>query len=271
MKGIKFMKIFEIVDEENNLSIGILQYYEKEKTCIIELQDYLDEWSAPLLFTSYVKKHIYTMPRDISFMWVRERVIPSGRQNIKDILNNHRMKSYDEMRFLEISEGRCSQDSLYIRPINALPSYVIERKKRNLIDCTTLDNNVLLCFFADECTKKINLRTLEYVKGIDKILKNKNLYESGMVGTDGYFATFNDSIDIPAEILYDSGEEAGLSLNDIKTFISKNVLDTGDACNLLECSRQNIAYMIAQKQLTTVREEVRGNLYLKGDVMRKKW
>ena len=86
------------------------------------------------------------MPRDISFMWVRERVIPSGRQNIKDILNNHRMKSYDEMRFLEISEGRCSQDSLYIRPINALPSYVIERKKRNLIDCTTLDNNVLLCF-----------------------------------------------------------------------------------------------------------------------------
>ena len=31
MKGIKFMKIFEIVDEENNLSIGILQYYEKEK------------------------------------------------------------------------------------------------------------------------------------------------------------------------------------------------------------------------------------------------
>ena len=52
------MKIFEIIDEENNMSIGVLQYYEKEKNCIIELQENLDEWTAPLLFTSYVNKHI---------------------------------------------------------------------------------------------------------------------------------------------------------------------------------------------------------------------
>ena len=48
------MKIFEIIDAELELSMGVLLYYEKEKTCIIELQEYLDEWTAPLLFTSYV-------------------------------------------------------------------------------------------------------------------------------------------------------------------------------------------------------------------------
>ena len=69
MRGIRYMKIFEIIDEENNMSIGVLQYYEKQKNCIIELQANLDEWTAPLLLTSYVNKHIYTMPRDISFMW----------------------------------------------------------------------------------------------------------------------------------------------------------------------------------------------------------
>lgn len=265
------MKIFEIIDEENNISVGVLQYYEKEKTCIIELQENLDEWTAPLLFTSYVNKHIYTMPRDISFMWVRERVIPSGRQNIKEILNNHGLKSYDELRFLEISEGRCSQDSLYIRQINDLPDYVIERKKRNLLDCVVLDNNALLCFFADDSTKKVDLYALKYFKGVDKIIKNKSLYESGMVGTDGYFATFNDSIDIPVSILYEAGTEIPLSLHDLTTFVKKNVVDTSTACSILECSRQNIAYMKAQEQLNTVKEDVRGSLYLKGEVISKKW
>ena len=39
MKGIKFMKIYEILDEENALSMGVLLYYEREGTCIIELQE----------------------------------------------------------------------------------------------------------------------------------------------------------------------------------------------------------------------------------------
>ena len=30
MKGTKFMKIFEILDKENEISIGVLLYYEKE-------------------------------------------------------------------------------------------------------------------------------------------------------------------------------------------------------------------------------------------------
>ena len=61
MKGIKFMKIFEIFDEENEISIGVLLYYEKEGTYIIELQEYLDEWTAPLLFACYVRKKIYQL------------------------------------------------------------------------------------------------------------------------------------------------------------------------------------------------------------------
>ena len=107
------MKIYEILDRENELSIGTLIYYKKSRTFIIELQGYLDEWNAPLLMTSFVKRGIFTIPRDISLMWVRERIIPSGRQNIGMILNTHKLKEYDEMTFLEKSGGVCSQDSLY--------------------------------------------------------------------------------------------------------------------------------------------------------------
>ena len=265
------MKIYEIMDDYNKMRVGTLLYYEKEKTCIAELPEYLDEWTAPFLFSIYVKKHIFTIPRDISFLWVKERVIPSGRQNIDAILKNHHMKSYDEMKFLEISEGKCSQDSLYIRKIDVLPDYVIERQQKNLSECVFTDEHALLCFFADETVRKINLADLTDWEDVDKVLKHEPLYSSGKIGVGGYYVTFNDSIDIPVKTLYESGVAIPLKLNDFKAFVQKNVLDTTESSNMLECTRQNISYLVNQQQLKPVKEEVRGNLYLKGDVLHTKW
>ena len=61
---------------------------------------------------------------------------------------------------------------------------------------------MLLCFFADDIVKKVNLEQIVEVEGVDKILSNKSLFESGKVGTGGYSVTFNDSIDIPAAVLW---------------------------------------------------------------------
>ena len=265
------MKIFEIIDAENALLMGVLLYYEKERTCMIELPEYLDECTAPLLFTSYVKRKIYTIPRDISFLWVKERVIPSGRQNIKDILAQHHLQSYDEMKFLEISEGRCSQDSLYIKKIEELPDFVLKRQQKNIAECVLLENHTILCFFADETIRKIELKNLKEINDMEKVIRNEYVYQSGKVGTGGYFITFNDSIDIPAGILHDAGIAIPLSMKDFKAFVKKNILDTTESCSMLQCSRQNISYMVSQGQLAPVKEEVRGNLYLKGDVLHAMW
>lgn len=264
------MKIYEIFDEEMDRSVGVLLYYEKQRVCIIELQEDLNEWTAPLLFTSYVKRKIYTIPRDISFLWVKERVIPSGRQNIGDILAHHHMQSYDEIRFLEISEGRCSQDSLCIRKIDRLPEYVSRRRETNVVDCVLLEDCRLLCFFANEEVKKIDLDRLKNSGDVDKIINNERLYRSGQVGVDGYYVTFNDSIDLPAQTLYAMGEKIPLKTADFLAFIRENVVDTAQSCKMLGCSRQNLSYMVGQRQLKPIRENVRGNLYLKGDILQNK-
>ena len=265
------MKIFEIIDEENALEIGCLLYFEKERDFIIELQDYLDEWTAPLLFTSFVKDSVYTIPREISLLWVRERVIPSGRQNIGSILSNHKLKEYDEMKFLELSSGRCSQDSLYIRKIDELPDYVSARREKNLIDCVAIQENRLLCFFADEKVKIVQLSALHQLESVKKVMKNTLLYESCTVGTGGYSVTFNNSIDIPSAVLYETGEEIPLSRRDFISFVQKNVVDTTECCDILACTRQNLSYMMKNKQIEGVKENVRGNLFFKGDVVRNKW
>lgn len=60
------MKAYEIRDYESEENVGVLLYYEQGKDFIIELKDALDEWTAPLLFSGFVKSEIYTISRDIS-------------------------------------------------------------------------------------------------------------------------------------------------------------------------------------------------------------
>jgi len=271
MKGTKSMRLYKIVDEEQNLLIGTLLYYEKAQDFIIELNDELDEWNAPLLLTSFVKKGIFTIPRDISFLWVKERIIPSGRQNISSILDAHKLKQYDEMTFLELSNGRCAQDNMYIKKIAEIPDYVIERARKNIKECIVLNNEAILCFFEDNTTKKVQLETLNQIDGVKKICKNQLLLQSCHVGTGGYFITFNNSIDIAASVLYKSGTEIPIELSDFITFINNNVLDTTDSCNALECSRQNLSYLVKHELLEPIKGDVKGNLYLKGNVLKNSW
>ena len=266
------MKTYEITDIERREAIGMLLYYEREKTFIAELKDDLDEWTAPLLFAGLVKKNIYTVPRDLTLAWVRERLIPPGRQNIDAILSRHHLREYDEMKMLELSEGKCSQDPLRIKKTDTLPDYVLRRMKHNLTDVTVCDNGRLLCFFNDGSVRLFDLRANAGMNDdIAKILSNSELLLSGKVGTGGYFVTFNDSIDIPAALLYDHSAQLPLTMGDFLCFVRNNIRDTAETCRILGCTRQNLAYMQDKGQLNSVKSDVKGNLFLKGDVMRNMW
>lgn len=265
------MKAYKIIDEELNREIGTLLYYDKEKRFIVELMDDLDEWTAPLTFTAYVKKGQFTMSREMSFIWVKERVIPSGRQNIKAILKNHKMKSYDEMRLLELSSGRCSQDALYIKSIDKLPGYVTKRMQKNLTECVVCDDAELLCIFADDVIKKVKLSGFMDVKDIDKVVINEKLLNSACVATGGYAVTFNDSIDIPSALLYERGVKIPLKKCDLLAIVEHNIIDTNESCKVLECTRQNLTYLIKQNKISPIKEDVRGNLFFKGDILKNRW
>ncbi len=265
------MKLYKILDGENAYSIGILLYYEKAKSCIIELEEGLDEWTAPLLLTSYVKKGIFTIPRDVSRLWVRERVIPSDRQNIGAILAYHRLKSYDEMALLELADGKCAQDSLYIQKTDTLPKYVAIRQQKNLVECFPTDGGYILCFFADGTAKRVDIEKLNGVEGMEKPAQNRQLFLSGRIGPGGYAMTFDDAYDVAATDLYRAGETLPLRLEDLIAFIDRGTCDTGESCEELNCSRQNISYLIKQGSLKPIKEEVNGNLFLKSDILKTRW
>ena len=100
---------------------------------------------------------------------------------------------------------------------------------------------------------------------------NAPLFASAALGTDGYFVSFDNSIDVPAWALYKEGQKVPLKYDDFLAFAKNNLEDTSSSCEILECSRQNLAYMVKENQLSPFKENVKGNLYLRKDVVKNRW
>lgn len=269
------MKSYAIYDEqlERQTPIGYLFYYEKAKSFVIELSSDVDEWQAPLLFQGLVRKGIYTIPKEISLMWVRERIIPSGRQNIGEILRTHRLKEYSEIAMLTLSKGRSSQDDCYIKEVREeeIPECIKERWSGNVEECFPTKQGDIICLFYDNTARLIRLEKLiDKYRDITYVLKHRELLESVLVGVGGYSISFNESIEIAASDLKKYGELLPLCASDFYGFVQKNIVDTTNACFMIECSRQNLAYLVKENRLKPIIQGTKENLYTKGEITRLK-
>ena len=269
------MKSYAIYDEQSGGAepIGYLFYYEKAQSFIIELSSDLDEWQAPLLFQGLVKKGIYTIPKDIALMWVRERIIPSGRQNIGEILRTHKLKEYSEIAMLSLSKGRSSQDACYVKEVREddVPDQIKNRWLDNVIECFTTERGDIVCMFQDNTTRLIRLeKLLEKYPRILHVIKHRELLESVQVGVGGYSISFNESIEIASSDLVEKGELLPLQANDFYGFVQKNIVDTTNACLMIDCSRQNLSYLVKEKRVTPIIQGTKENLYTKGEITRIK-
>ena len=265
------MKSYAIFDEEGNrdTAIGYLFYYEKAEKFIIELCKDIDEWSAPLLFQKAVRDGIYTIPHSMSKRWVEERIIPSGRQNIGSILKNHKMQYYNEMTFLKLSNGRCAQDSCYIEeiPYEDIPSKIRDRSMLNVSECYSTSDGQLVCLFRDNTAQKVNLeKIVKKNPDVAYVLQNRQLLDSVKVGVGGYSVVFNDSIEVEVSDLREAGRKLPLSAEDFYGFVRKNVVDATQACDMIQCSRQNLSYMVKEGKIDPITTGVNTNLYTKGMV-----
>lgn len=265
------MKSYAIYDKDLDRAspIGYLFYYEKAKGFIIELQKDLDEWEAPLLFQKSVREKKYTISNEISLMWVRERVIPSGRQNIGSILKNHNLKEYSEIAMLELSKGKSSQDACYIKAIDKdqIPQEIIERRNKNICECFPTEDKQIICMYKDDVVQKVDISLLsDRYNDITYVLKNKEILNSVKIGIGGYSIVFNDSIEVQTYDLRKIGKELPLSYTDLINFVRRNLINTTKACDMMQCSRQNLSYMVKTDKLQPIIIDTKENFYMKGDI-----
>ena len=269
------MRIFQVKSEEDKKTLAYLLYYEKEKAFYIELPDGADPWETPLILSSFAKKDITTVNSYWSKIWVQQRIIPSDRQNLGQILKENKLTEYDEFELLMLSGGRCAQDDLYLEEIseNDISKEISQRFVKKIEDIVPLQNYSLLVFFRDGTIKKCNIKDFfSKNKALETFLSiNKDMFQYVKIQPGGYGICWEENMLISDSELYDSGTEIPLSLLDFKEFVVHRVVNSAEAAELLDCSRQNINDLIKRNKLHPIKTSEKNTLFLKSEIMKRNW
>ncbi|HOD93871.1 MAG TPA: DUF2442 domain-containing protein [Clostridia bacterium] len=270
------MRIFAIRDETDstNKDIAFLIYYEREKRFYIELPDNADPWETPLLLSSFLKRGEKTVNAYWSRIWVQQRIIPSDRQNIGQILKDNKLEAYDEFDLLMLANGRCAQDNYYLVPVSEvnLPENYMRRFQKKIEDIVPLAENQLLVFFRDGNVKKCDVKSfLINNKAFLPILKDSNLFRRVSIQPGGYGVFWGENLNITDNVLYDCGKDVPLSLEDFRLFVENRVINTAEAAELLDCSRQNIDDLIRRNKLHPIKVTNKNKLFLKSEIIQRNW
>lgn len=270
------MKIFAIRDESLNeqIDLAYLLYYEIEKRFYIELPDDADPWETPLILSSFVKKGEKTVNSYWSKLWVQQRIIPSDRQNLGQILKDNGLKEYDEFQLLMLTMGRCTQDDCYLVPIDEaqLPKEVHQRFMTRIEDVIPLDDYCLLVFFRDGIVKKCCLKEhFEKTKLFHVLLNRADYFYSVHLQPGGYGVEWDVNMSVSDSMLYRIGKKVPLSAADFKSFVVHRVVNVAEAADILGCTRQNIEYLTRTGKLHPIKSSRKNTLYLKSEILKRNW
>ncbi len=270
------MKIFAIRDAADaaKKDLAYLLYYETDKRFYIELPENADPWETPLLLSSFVQKGEHTVNSYWSRLWVQQRIVPSDRQNIAQILRDNGLKAYDEYALLMLSCGRCEQDDYYLAQIeeDQLPASVVRRFKTKIEDVIPLPNRCLLVFFRDGTVRKCDLTAyFEKTPRFAILLNRPDYFESVGIQTGGYGVQWDENLSIPDSVLYKTGKKIPLTAEDFRAFASERVITAAEAADLLNCSRQYINELVKTDKLHPIKSSEKNTLFLKSEVLKRLW
>lgn len=270
------MKVFAIRDEEEKRSkdLAYLIYYEADKRFYIELPDDADPWETPLLLSSFAKRGEKTVNAYWSLAWVRQRIVPTDRQNLGQILKVNGLTEYDEYKLLMLANGRCAQDSYYLAPVDE--SLVVQRfydrYEKKIEDVIPLNGNSLLVFFRNGKVKKCDIAGMKQNDRVFKqVLASESVFQRAAVQIGGYGVCWGENATLADYELYETGVDVPLSMEDFISFIANRVVSTTEAAEMLDCSRQNINDLVARGKLHPVKTEQKNKFFLKSEILQRLW
>lgn len=84
----------------------------------IDIERDVNSSDVPAFFVPFVERGEHRISPDLSLRWVRERIPPSGRQNLGEVLNAHGLNEYSELALLRSGRGESSQDSFIVEEVD---------------------------------------------------------------------------------------------------------------------------------------------------------
>ena len=113
------LRTFEIVNDdfEPSNEHAILTYDEEQDQYAVHIPESVDSNALPAILSLLAKQGIREIDDKWARRFVKERVVPSDRQNIGMIMRQLGMKKYSEFPILEYTSGRCCMDDFYLQEI----------------------------------------------------------------------------------------------------------------------------------------------------------
>ena len=268
------MVIFEIRDDSIKMNhlLGYLFYFERSKRFYAELMPDLTEWDAPFIFSAFVKKGLFSIDASWSERFVNQRIVPTDRQNLGTILRDNKLNEYNIYKLLLLSEGRCAQDEIYLNKIHEddLRDEIKDRLKRKVRDLLPVSDFSIYISFQDGHQTYLNCD--DFLSGnrtFTRVISDKEVFMKAKVSPGGNGIEWGDNLSIPAESLYKQKECQGIPFELIDSFIAKRLVDTTEAVELLNCSRQYINQLVKDGKLIPNRVLSNNNLFLRSDLERE--
>jgi hypothetical protein len=269
------MRVFAIKDDSlsRDAILGYLIYYELPKAFYIELPEDADLWETPLLLSSFVKRGQHSVSSYWSRLWVQQRIIPQDRQNIGQVLKENGLKEYDEFQLLMLTMGRCAQDDCWLEEVSAseLPALLYERWQTKIEDVVPIQDARLLIFFRNGEVRiaDINALSSDHPECIP-YLAQESRFNAVEVQPDGYGVMWSDRAMISDRELHEHSESVPLTLDDFIGFVRHRVVSASEACQLLDCSRQNVDDLMKRDKLHPIRKDTKYKLFLRNEVIQRR-
>ncbi len=268
------MKIFALRDETNEEAgiLACLEYYASQSAFYFEISPATDPWDLPFILHEHRKRDLLTIGMKWSLAWVSSRVVPPERQNIGEVLRANSLEQYDEARLLELSEGRCSQDACYLKPIakDALPAWFLERRAHRLSDACALSGFRIAAGFRNGRNVICDMGPiLGDRREFGRVCSDKDVFMRMLVQPGGHGVRWGDSLFVSSAELASTGELTPFGTADLKAAASQLLCDTAEAATLLGCSRQNVSDLVRRGRLTPVKASSHTMLFMRSDILER--
>ena len=150
------MRRFEIIDgaKRNALPCAVLNWESDkngEATLSIDINENAGTEDVPMLFVPFVRENKRHISDKWTKRWIEERVVPTSRQNLGEVLRANNLEFYDEMALFVTADGKCEQDDFFIREIkqkNHCSSKTVVEQVGQAIKTARTDAGVTQCELA---------------------------------------------------------------------------------------------------------------------------
>jgi len=112
------LRNFALCDGDiKNKQVGTFSYDTETEQFSMTIMENVPNDELPLSLEGFANKKKYVLSHEDTMRWIRGRICPPGRHNIREILKDNGLSEYDEFGLLMITKGMCDKDDLYLSPL----------------------------------------------------------------------------------------------------------------------------------------------------------